>query len=286
MASRSVSDWVDAAPDRRQRELRQAVHITLVAIAELRRSGVEVVMKGGILVAIGYDGDRYTRDIDFSTRARRGELDPANFCDSLDQAIATAVDRLDVGLDCRVQSHELQPPGDERTWPTLRIRIGYAPSADAGRRARLARKQAADVLTVDVSYNEVITATEILSVYDGADVLASTLADLVAEKYRAMLQQPERNRVRRQDAYDLAHLLDAEGPALKQQSAAVLGALRAKCEARGLNPEKNSLRSPEIKRRSAQEYPQLAGEIERPLPPFEEVWSRVVGYYEELPWQD
>lgn len=243
-------------------------------------------MKGGILVAIGYDGDRYTRDIDFSTGAKRSELDPEQFCDSLDRAIATAVDRLDVGPDCRVQGHELQPPGDDRTWPTLRIRIGYASIADARRHARLAKKQAVDVLTVDVSYNEVITATEMLSVYDGANVLASTLADLVAEKYRAMLQQPERNRVRRQDAYDLAHLLGTQGPTLKQQSAAVLGAVRAKCEARGLNPEKTSLRSPEIKRRSAQEYPQLAGEIERPLPAFEDVWTRVVGYYEELPWQD
>jgi len=69
-----LREWVNAAPDGRQKELRQAVHTVLVAVAEFRRAGLEVVMKGGILLAVEYAGDRYTKDVDFSTTARVADI--------------------------------------------------------------------------------------------------------------------------------------------------------------------------------------------------------------------
>ena len=51
----------------------------------------------------------------------------------------------------------------------------------------------------------------VIDLGDGLEIEASTLVDLVAEKFRAMIQQPIRNRYRRQDAYDLYCLLEAHG---------------------------------------------------------------------------
>jgi predicted nucleotidyltransferase component of viral defense system len=277
-----IKEWVAAAPDARQRELRQAVHTVLVAVAEFRRAGLEVVMKGGILLAVEYAGDRYTKDVDFSTRARLNEVPPERFESVLNAALAQAADSLDYGLDARVQSRALIPPGEERTWPTLRLSVGYAPILDDKRHGRLAGGQATDVLSVEISYNEVITGSEWIALGDGLEVEASTLVDLVAEKYRAMLQQPIRNRVRRQDAYDLYCLLEARSRELDEVRAQVREALIRKSEGRGIRVTPDALRDPEVERRSREEYPQLAAEIRRALPEFGEVYERVRRYYEGM----
>jgi hypothetical protein len=277
-------EWVQDAPDIRQRELRQAVHTILVAVTQFRQAGLQAVMKGGILLAVEYDGDRYTKDVDFSTRALITEIPPERFADTLNGALASASQSLDYGLDCRVQSRALIPPGEDRSWPTLQLKVGYAPINDARRHGRLGRGQAAHVLAVEISYNEVITGTEWLELGDGVSVEASTLVDLVAEKYRAMLQQPVRKRVRRQDAYDIYGLLESHGAVLRSHATAVREALIAKCAGRGVTPHRDSLRDPEIERRSMAEYPQLAAEIARPLPEFDEVYGKVRAYYEGLGW--
>jgi hypothetical protein len=138
------------------------------------------------------------------------------------------------------------------------------------------------VLAVEISYNEVITGSEWIAFGDGLEVEASTLVDLVAEKYRAMLQQPVRKRVRRQDAYDLYCLLESHGEELERVRAAVRDALIRKSEGRGIEVRPDSLRDPEVERRSRAEYPQLAAEIRRPLPEFDEVYERVRTYYERM----
>lgn len=282
--TRRLREWVNSATDSRQNELRRAVHTILVAVTQFRQAGMQVVMKGGILLAVEYDGDRYTKDVDFSTRALVTEIPPERFADTLNVALASASQFLDYGLDCRVQSRALIPLGEERSWPTLQLKVGYAPLNDARRHGRLSRGQAADTVAVEISYNEVITGSEWLELGDGVTVEASTLVDLVAEKFRAMLQQPIRNRVRRQDAYDLYCLLASHGADLDGVRAQVREALLAKCEGRGVTAQRESLRDPEVERRSKAEYPQLAAEIERPLPAFDEVYGKVRGYYEGIGW--
>ncbi|MCU0973860.1 MAG: nucleotidyl transferase AbiEii/AbiGii toxin family protein [Burkholderiales bacterium] len=282
--SHRLKEWVQDAPDARQRELRQAVHTILVAVTQFRQSGLQVVMKGGILLAVEYDGDRYTKDVDFSTRALVAEIPPERFADTLNEALAAASQSLDYGLDCRVQSRALIPPGEDRSWPTLQLKVGYAPLTDGSRHGRFSRGQATDTVAVEISYNEVITDSEWLELGDGVTVEASTLVDLVAEKFRAMLQQPIRNRVRRQDAYDLYCLLEAHGNELERVRTAVRDALILKSEGRGIEVRPDSLRDPEIERRSRAEYPQLADEIRRALPEFEAVYGAVREYYEGMGW--
>ncbi len=230
----AIIPWVQAATDLKSRELRQAVHTVLVAFSMAPRLPKTYVMKGGILLALQYGGDRFTRDIDFSTAATPAELGVDSVQEELAQALATAVEHLNYGLDCRIQRTELRPPGPEASWPTLTMTIGYAPKLDTKRHKHVLRLNATDILSLDLSYNEVITAIDFVDIPGGAQIQASTLADLVAEKYRAILQQPGRRRTRRQDAYDLYRLLGR--PELKSAhvKAEILAALHRKAASRQL----------------------------------------------------
>lgn len=284
MTADSIVRWVEAASDPPSRELRQAVHTVLVAISMAPRLPNTYVMKGGILLALQYAGDRFTRDIDFSTTAATKELTVESVKEELDQSLTNAVEALNYGLDCRIQSCELKPPGPDASWPTLTMTVGYAPKLDAKRHRHVLRGQASDILSLDLSYNEVITAIDFLDIPGGAQIKISSLADLVAEKYRAIIQQPIRGRTRRQDAYDLYRLLDQ--PALQTTSMrkTILAALREKSAARALLVERGSLRDPGVIVRSKAEYHLLKEEITSDLPEFEYAFAAVRDYYESLPW--
>lgn len=284
MTTDVIVSWVLAAPDRGSRELRQAVHTVLVAISLAPRLPKIYVMKGGILLALQYAGDRFTRDIDFSTSSTQAELSVESVKEELDQALVTAVEQLDYGLDCRIQSYELRPPGTEASWPTLTITIGYAPKLEPRRHRHLLRGQATDVLSLDLSYNEVVTALEFIDIPGGSQIRASSLTDLVAEKYRAMIQQPIRHRARRQDAYDLYRLLSQADLQPAETRRRVLAALRAKSSSRGIAVDRDSLRNPDVIARSQTEYPLLKAEISSELPAFEQAYGAVRAYYESLPW--
>lgn len=283
--SEKLRKWVEVGPDARQRELRQAVHTILVAMSNFHQAGLEVVMKGGILLAVEYAGDRYTKDVDFSTASTVAEIPPDQFAEKLDAELAGAVERLEYGLDCRIQSYELRPPGEDKTWPTLKLRVGYARLTDQRQHAKLMGSGVSAPVDVDISYSEIITGAEVIDIGDGLEVQASTLADLVAEKYRAMIQQPLRKRYRRQDAYDLYCLLESRPAELSSLREVILEALQRKAEGRGVIVGRESLRDPEVERRSKEEYPQLANEILRPLPEFDEVYGSVRRFYESLPWE-
>lgn len=81
---------------------------------------------------------------------------------------------------------------------------------------------------------------------DNATLLAYSLNDLIAEKYRAILEQVERNRERRQDVFDLGILI--RKPGLKP--AEIVNSLISKCEFREISPKFDSISNPEIKERS------------------------------------
>jgi predicted nucleotidyltransferase component of viral defense system len=284
MTPESIAAWIAVAPDESARELRRAVHTILAAVAAAPTLPGLIVLKGGILLALEYQGDRFTKDVDFSVRQKVQELAPATLVDELRNALALQVEVLDYGLDCRVQGHELMPPGEDRTWPTLKIRVGYAPKSDTSRHGRLQRLNASNTVSIDISYNEVITAIDILDVPGGGDVRASSLSDLLAEKFRAMLQQPVRNRTRRQNLYDIYRLLPRPELAGSAFRAGVLEALHAKSEGRGIAVEQQSLSNPAVKERSFREYAQLTAEIASELPDFGAAYAAVQAYYEQLPW--
>jgi hypothetical protein len=99
-----------------------------------------------------------------------------------------------------------------------------------------------------------------------------------------MIQQKSRNRMRRQDAFDVYWLLKSGYLEDRTLRILIYRSLLMKAKSRQLAVNKDSLADEEIMARSKAEYATLAGEIDGELPPFEEVYTAVRDYYEALPW--
>ena len=98
-----IKDWVEEASTTSNKEFRQAVHTILSAIASDSDLKANMILKGGILLAIRYKSHRFTTDIDFSTeKPRGGEITEDGVRKSLDSSLAQMVEELDYDLDCRV----------------------------------------------------------------------------------------------------------------------------------------------------------------------------------------
>jgi len=214
-------------------------------------------------------------------------FDEGNFLSEFEKNLANAVAELPYGLDCKIQSHEMRPPATAgHTHPTYKIKIGYALKNDKKMHKRLLNKQSLTVVEVDYSFNEPnFEHTEEFQLDNGGQILVYSLIDLLAEKLRSILQQEMRNRVRRQDAYDLYCLLNEIGPLDDAQMNQVLESLVLKAKARELGIDKDSINNPEIIKRSKQEYNQLENEIDGVLPNFDEVYECVSEFYTRLPWK-
>jgi len=63
------------------------------------------------------------------------------------------------------------------------------------------------VLRIDYSYNEISQEIDLFEFQKGRKIKTYSISDLVGEKYRAIIQQKSRNRIRRQDAFDIYWLL-------------------------------------------------------------------------------
>lgn len=284
-ATIDIPQWVQAAPDAHERELRQAVHTIVMAVAGEERLREAMIMKGGILLAMRYGSPRFTRDVDFSTPLKLGEVTKEEIKQRMDSALRLTVEQLDYGLDCRVQRCEVHPANKPKpTFPCIELRIGYAPKGTPMHK-RLLQGQCPQAVSIDYSLNEAVEEADTLSLGEGDGTLrVYSLVEVVAEKLRALLQQKERNRYRRQDVYDLARLVDQlTGPGLKGR---VLHSLRRKCRARGIEPGADSLDDPEIRRRAEAEYLTLKDDVPGILPGFDVSYAAVQAFYHSLPWEE
>ena len=276
--------WARERTDPRTAEFRQAIHTILRALERVQGGSAWLALKGAVLLSIRYEFTRMTRDIDFSTARPFGEFDTRSFLANLDVSLTEAVEALPYGLACRIQSHEVRPARQDANYQTLHIGIGYAPKGDPARLSRLMRLQSPVKVTIDLSFNEPLCRLEILDEGGDLRIPAYALSDFFAEKLRAILQQPSRNRYRPQDALDLHVLLarpETVDPEFKRN---VFSALTEKSAARELPIDRASIRHPEVRRRSETDYALLAHEITIDLPAFEQVFEAVAAYYESLPW--
>jgi predicted nucleotidyltransferase component of viral defense system len=283
MHGENIADWVQQASSLEEKEFRQAVHTLLKAISLSQSLKERMLLKGGILMAIGFHSTRFTRDVDFSTDKKPSEENPDATVKELERSLALAVVTLDYDLDCRIQGSRLDPNRDDATFPTLSISVGYAKKGSK-KHVRLLKGQSPTTLKVDHSFfEENIDIAELD--FDDGTIRAYSLPDLVAEKYRALLQQKVRNRTRRQDAYDIYWLLSEGYLKKKSLRKDVLRSLRRKAKSRAVDVHAKSLRDPEIIERSQREYHQLGNEIQEDLPPFSSAYKSVKDYYESLPWE-
>jgi predicted nucleotidyltransferase component of viral defense system len=100
---------------------------------------------------------------------------------------------------------------------------------------------------------------------------------LIAEKFRALLQQITRNRYRRQDVYDIAYLAELFPPDEGERTA-ILEAFQDKYAARRIAPTINSLSHPDVSARARSEWGTLHQEIGE-VPYFDECFAKVAALY-------
>jgi len=279
----TMEAWVDAAPHAQQ-ELREAVHVILASISQSALLRAEMIMKGGILMAIRYRSPRFTTDIDFSSCHSLEKMGTEEVRREMDAVLPLVSQQLPYGLDCRVQSCGINPknrPG--ASFPSIELKIGYA-YRGTPKHKRLLRGESSTAVSIDFSLNETILAVEDLAIKDTAGILTYALTDLMAEKLRSLLQQVTRDRYRRQDIFDLCQLL--EQPISSREKAAILESLKEKSASRGITPGPESLSDDEVKRRSQRNYQTLADEVEGVLPDFDSSYNRLVEFYKSLPWDE
>jgi predicted nucleotidyltransferase component of viral defense system len=279
-----IKDWVEEASTTSNKEFRQAVHTILSAIASDSNLKVNMILKGGILLAIRYKSPRFTTDLDFSTeKPRGGEITEDGVRKSLDSSLAQMVEELDYGLDCRVQSSKLQPRDVKSTYPSIKMKVGYAYKGTPQHK-RLLSLQSPDIVSIDYSLNESTPNIEDLKLNLEEGILTYSLIDLIAEKYRSLLQQVSRNRTRRQDVFDLNLLIERFGDIDDFERSKILNSLIIKSKAREISPDINSFEDPDLKSRAKKEYHTLEDEIEGELPAFDELFQKVADFYRSLPW--
>jgi hypothetical protein len=185
MGTCNIEEWVESAADKSVLQLRQAMHTVFIAIAKSKELSNNMIVKGGVLLAVKYHSSRFTKDIDFSTSKMYSDFDYEPFMAELRESLALSVEELTYGLDCKIQSTGLSPKKGT-LFPTLQISVGYAYQGTANHK-RLLANNCTDVLKIDYSFNERTEFEEIIEISDGNTIKAYGLIDLVAEKYRAII---------------------------------------------------------------------------------------------------
>ena len=197
----------------------------------------------------------------------------------------TAITLGYLDLLCQVQSVKKMPRAEnfeDHAFPALRVRIGSAKRGTA-EATKLVEGKASRVLDVEISFRDhVYNFQELNLIGAGVAVRAFTIHELVAEKFRALLQQPVRKRNRRQDVYDIAFLIDGHDFSASDK-ATILATLIEKCRNRGIDAQRSSMDEPEIKQRAEAEWDTLALEIGN-LPPFKARFAAMRDLYTSLPW--
>ncbi|MGQ9369400.1 nucleotidyl transferase AbiEii/AbiGii toxin family protein [Azospirillum sp. ST 5-10] len=288
-----IGEWIEAkAAHPVEHRRRQAIDVLIRAIAEAGDIRDTLFLKGGTLMNLAYGSSRVTTDIDFTTTAP-----PEGF----DRQIETILDRhmtlaaLDLGythLLFRVQSSEMRPPQPEFPWPTLRMSIGYAEKGGSQER-RLVERGAANVLHVDISFNEPVYDWQEVEIADGGDpawpdegnptILAYSVHELVAEKMRAIVQQKVRDRYRRQDIYDIARVV-SQRRFTPGELAKIHAIFLTKARSRNFEPTSDMMDDSELRERSRRRYDEMRFDRTGAALDFEADFAAVASLYRSLPW--
>lgn len=279
-----LSAWVSHAPNEQERQFREAVHCILEAIGNTANLRSQMIMKGGVLMAIRYDTGRNTRDIDFSTTEHYRDFRSSrqDFIDNLNAALqSVAVDLLGYEMELVIKSEKLQPREDGN-FQTLHLKIGFA-RRGSKQHKRLFTKGPIDFVEVDYSFNEHIHDMDFIQIGDGAQLKVYGQLTQIAEKYRALLQLSERNRERGQDVFDLYHLITNFRPS-DETHAVLLNFIIDKCASRDLVVTRGSIRSADLIARAHSGYLKIGHQVEGDLPEFSSTFELVASFYEALPW--
>ena len=281
-----VRAWVEAARSNpAQYRDRQVTEIVLAAIGLAPSLNTNLVLKGGAVMALAFKSNRVTADVDFTSMA-----EPAGFADQIADDLNEILPQTAIRLGypdllCRVQTVRKMPKPlnfEEFDFPALLIRIGSA-QRGTGEEKRLEVGRATRVLDIEISFRDQVYAFQELNLTGpGVAVRAFTLHEIIAEKLRALLQQPIRKRNRRQDVYDIAYLVETNELS-DEDRRKILETLIEKCRTRGIEATPDSMDDPEVRRRAEVDWSTLALELDD-LPPFDERFDMMRELYLSLPW--
>ena len=257
-------------------KFRFAQYGVLRAIAASKVLSSVLVFKGGNALDFVWQPNRSTKDLDFS--ARTSDLGVERIRELLTASLQRG--GRETGVAYRVQRVKQNPPGENKTFITYDVTVGYALPDDSRSRQRIERgEDVSAVVPVEISLNEPICATVEIDIDSIHPLQVSTLEDIVAEKLRALLQQRIRNRTRRQDLLDIAVILRG-GAELDQ--AKVAEYLLRKAAARNVPVSREALHDEELRSRSAEGYEELEATTRSTFIPFDEAYAEVMSLAERL----
>ena len=190
---------------------------------------------------------------------------------------------LDLGV--QVQNVKKMPKNKvfpNANFPALKVTVGYA-QRGTGQEKKLQEGRAANIVQLDISFKDQVYAFQELILQPTVMIRAYSVVDTLAEKLRALIQQPVRNRFRRQDVYDICHLLENVGED-QIDKGEVLTAFSEKAKSHGLEINAESLENPEVKENARKEWAVLTGEISGELADFDGEYEKVSAFYRNLGW--
>jgi hypothetical protein len=178
--------------------------------------------------------------------------------------------------------HRVQPNprGTDRDFVTFEARIGYALPDEERLLQRMAQGEpSSHAIKLDISINEPIGADRLMDLSPGSQIRVATLEDIIAEKLRALLQQPIRNRHREQDLLDIAVILREN---IDFDRNLVAKFLLLKAAARDVPVTRAEFREPEVVERASQGYAELEATTRVRFVPFDEALSLLLALVDEL----
>jgi predicted nucleotidyltransferase component of viral defense system len=257
--------------DEARKRFAQFVVLECVAAATALRTAL--AFKGGNALRFVYGNPRSTLDLDFtadSTFPDDGPLVRAR----LDAALGHAHRRFGVKMKCQKVSRN--PKRKDATFPTFQTTVGYQfPGDRYFPDFETSGRTVTTVVELEISLNDLVCeAREVLLPPHSANLRVCSLEDILAEKLRALLQQPLRNRTRPQDVFDIARVLRHQGDVLDYDK--IADYFVRKSRARGIAPCKSAFDEAEVRERASTGYDALADETTEEIIPFPEAWGAVV----------
>ena len=278
---RGIGEW--AASNRMTvavAKFRFAQYGILQAVADSRTLSQVLAFKGGNALDFVWQPNRSTRDLDFSSR------DSTLTAERLRNFLTPSLQRVSrsIGVLYRVQRIEQQPPGPNRSFITFEGTIGYAlPDERRNRELIQQDKSSNAAVPLDVSLNEPICRIVEVDIASSNPLQVCQLEDIVAEKLRALLQQPRRNRHRPQDVLDVCVAVQ-ENPDLDLNLTAEF--LVEKAKAREVSVSRAAFHQEEIRSRALEGYNELRETTRNAFIEFEEAFSIVLSLVDGMPLAD
>jgi predicted nucleotidyltransferase component of viral defense system len=282
-----IRDWArDSDIGMTEARIRFAQYAILRAITQSHQLSSTLVFKGGNALDFVWQPNRSTKDLDFSADLSALGHDLAAAAATLDRLLKPTLVAVgaELGIACRLERLVQSPPGPEKSFVTYQMWIGYAlPDQDRVRRRIDAGLPSNQAIKMEVSVNEAVCADVPIDIGGTRPLRVSTLDDIVAEKLRALLQQPIRNRHRRQDLLDIAVTV-SQIPTLNYDRVASF--LQQKAATRGVPVSRAAFRNPEIMDRARVEYDELAKDTRALFIHFEDARTILLALVDALPIPD